>query len=308
MALEQPLSRTRFNADEHTAIRAQLQSNGFAVVRGVVDPSTCRDIAKATAGQLDVLKPNWKTEGIPGTFGSAILNWGKLAAQSQMWDVRVLFAEFMAELMEWEQVCTSFDNIKLAVAGRKPPKASSLKPHIDMSKRSPEHELYLKTGGYTTIQGQVCITNPGKVKFCYGDLINVDDLPDNNKKGFTPIPGATCPFDIILEAGETLLWTSNLVHTNCPNYEAYDPDAHEFGLRTLGVFVCCANKEWQTDKERAAKIARIEKGLTGTHNPIGIKPNGGNLHMSVSRNPEHKHYVKQALEVPSLKRKWIEIM
>ena len=296
-----------FNVSEADSIRNNLRVYGWAIVRGVVSIEMCAEIARNTADLFTKLKPNWKTEGLPGSLGSGILNYGHVAVQEPFWRVREQYAAFMAKLMGWKKVCTSVDNLKVAVAGRKPPKQSSLKPHVDMSFGSHEHELYLSKE-HVTIQAQVCITNPGKFKFCFGDLIDVDDLPYNDKKGFTPIPGAVCPNYIILKPGDTLLWNSNLVHTNDPNLEAYNPDDHECGLRTLGVFVCCANGEWQTDKERAAKIARVKEGLTGTHNPVGIKPNGGHLHMSVSRNPAQKNYIEKPLNPPTLKREWVNIL
>lgn len=301
----------RFYSGEHEAIRAHLKQHGVAVVRGVVKPDVCKQVVQQTVKDLDALKSNWRAEGLPGTFGCNILSWGRLAVQPQFWDIRLLFAEFMAALMGWKHAITSVDNIKIAVAGRAPHKKSTLPAHIDVSRNSPEHRLFRSSGGYMTIQGQVCIVNEGKLKFCYGDLVSVDNLPDNKQKGFTPIPGAVCPKEIVLEQGDVLLWASNVIHTNDPNYAAYNPEHHVLGLRYLGVFACCANKEWQTEDQRKAKIARVEAGGTGTHNPVGITANGNGkkgLHMATSRIPGHTHYVKEALEPPKLRDEWLAIM
>ena len=214
--------------------------------------------------------------------------------------------------MRWERVITSVDNLKIAVAGRAPDKkTSTLAPHIDVSLNSSEHRLFMSSGGYMTIQGQACIVNAGNLKFCHGDLVGVDKLPDNKQKGFTPIPGASCPQNIILEQGDVVLWVSNVIHTNDPNHAAYNPEHNVLGLRYLGVFVCCANGEWQTEEQRKAKIARVRAGGTGTHNPVGITANGNGkdgLHMSTSRKPDHPHYVDKALEPPELRDEWLAIM
>lgn len=268
----------------------ELLERGYSVARCITDEQAER-AALCAVDHLDDICKDWPKYGIASANGCGIVKPYRLAGQRVFWDLRKAVTGFLSELVHsGKDCCSSIDAVAFSRCTEKI-KASTLKPHVDISVGCPSHKLVKAMRKFGerfpfSIQCQLAlVTREGGPSFVTGRLLDEHEIPSNNGKGFTPMKDEPTQNLVPLQPGQLLLWRSDLVHANQSGLPAsklgpVQPEHDRFkNIARLGLFVTVCPKIYRTEAQKRLKIERATKGFCTTHSPhvVSFIPDGANV-------------------------------